>query len=286
MAIRIVTDSASDLPSQLAEQWHIIVLPCYVVIDDRSYRDGLDITSEEFYRRLSSEERIPTTAQPTAADFQSVYEDLLEQGHEIVSIHISGKLSGTLSSALQARLALGDNAASRIEIVDSQLASIPLGLVAIAAAQQAEGSDSHQQVADQIRRELPSTYAYFALDTLEYLQKGGRIGKAQAFLGSVLNVKPILTLRDGEAHPVERLRNRDRALRRLGELAHQLAPLQRLAVIHSTEPERAETLLGLLSDLLPAEQVVRARFGPTLGTYLGPGAVGVALTRAGDILNS
>ena len=286
MAIRIVTDSSADLPPEVAERRNITVVPCYVVIGDQSYRDGIDISSEEFYRRLLSDPRLPTTAQPTVADFQSVYRDLLDQGHQVVSIHISGKLSGTLSSAQQARTALGNSDDSRIEIVDSQLASICLGLVAIAAAQRAEDYDSHQQVADETRRDLSLTYGYFALDTLEYLQRGGRIGRAQAFIGSVLNVKPILTLRDGEAHPVERLRNRDRALRRLGELAHQLAPLQQLAVIHSTEPEEAETLLSSLSSLLPAERVVSARFGPTLGTYLGPRAVGVALTRSGDILKS
>ena len=141
-------------------------------------------------------------------------------------------------------------------------------------------------MADQVRSNLPLTHAYFLLDTLEYLQKGGRIGKAQAFIGSVLSVKPILTIRDGEAHPAERLRNRGRALNRLGELTHQLAPIQQLAVIHSTEPEEAETLLSSLSSLVPAEQVVAARFGPTLGTYLGPRAVGVALTRSGDMLKS
>ena len=286
MAIRIVTDSSADLPPQLAERWNITVVPCYVVIDDYSYRDGIDISSEDFYRRLLSDLTLPTTAQPTVADFESVYRDLLDQGHQVVSIHISGKLSGTLNSARQARTALGNSDASRIEIVDSQLASICLGLVVIAAAQRADDYDSHQQVADQIRQDLPLTHGYFALDTLEYLQKGGRIGKAQAFIGSVLNVKPILTLRDGEAHPVERLRNRERALRRLGELTHRLAPLQQLAVIHSTEPQEAETLLSTLSSLLPAEQVVAARFGPTLGTYLGPRAVGVALTRSGDILKS
>ena len=286
MAVRVVVDSASDLPLDLAEQLNITVVPCYVVMGDRSYRDGLDMTADEFYARLSSEPRLPTTAQPSAADFQSVYRDLLDQGHHIVSVHISSKLSGTLSSAQQAQAALGEAGEGRIEIVDSQLASISQGLVAVSAARQAGGSDSHQQVAERIRMQLPLTATYFALDTLEYLQKGGRIGKAQAFVGSVLNVKPILTLRDGEAHPMERLRNRDRAIRRVVELTRQMAPLQQLAVIYSTEPERAETLLDQLSGLLLAEQVVTARFGPTLGTYVGPRALGVAFTRAGGELKS
>ena len=124
------------------------------------------------------------------------------------------------------------------------------------------------------------------LDTLTYLQKGGRIGRAQAFLGSVLNVKPILTIQDGEAHPVERVRNRQRSLGRLVELTQQMAPIKELAVIYSTEPDEAEALRGRLSSLLPSEDIVVARFGPTLGTYIGPGGLGVGLARAGDILKS
>ncbi len=135
-----------------------------------------------------------------------------------------------------------------------------------------------------MRRDLPLTQCFFLLDTLEYLQKGGRIGKAHAFLGSVLGVKPILTIRDGEVHPMERPRNRERALRRLVDLAHEQAPLRQLAVIYSTEPDLAEGLRGRLSGLLPENEIVITRFGPTLGTYVGPKALGIALTRAGGAL--
>ena len=286
MAVRIVTDSSADLPSDLAQRWNITVVPCYVIIGDQSYRDGVDISPDEFYRSLAANPQLPTTAQPSVADFQTVYQELLGLGHEVVSIHISGKLSGTLNSAQQARTAMGEEAVGRIEIIDSQLASIPLGLVALSAGQQAENADSHQRVAERVRRDLPLIHSYFALDTLTYLQKGGRIGRAQAFLGSVLNVKPILTIQDGEAHPVERVRNRQRSLRRLVELAQQLAPIKELAVIYSTEPEEAEALKSKLSALLPAENIVVARFGPVLGTYIGPGGLGVALARADDILKS
>jgi len=285
MAIRIVTDSSSDLPRHLAEQWSISVVPCYVVIDDHPFRDGVEIPPDEFYQKLASNARLPTTTQPSAADFQTVYGELLGQGHQIVSIHVSGKLSGTLNSAEQAKVALGE-AAAGIEIVDSRLVSIPLGLMALAAAQMAGQAGSPQEVADQARRDVPLTNGFFMLDTLEYLRKGGRIGKAHAFVGSVLGVKPILTIRDGEAHPVERPRNRDRATRRLVELAHELSPFSHLAVIYSTEPEQAEDLRGRLSGLLPSDDVVVARFGPTLGTYIGPKSLGVAFVRAGDILKS
>jgi DegV family protein with EDD domain len=281
MAIRIVADSAADLPPELAQQWNITVVPCYVIANDVIYRDGVDILPDQFYHQLETNPRLPTTAQPSAADFQSVYQGLLAQGHQIISIHLSSKLSGTLNSAEQARASLGDEAGRSIEIIDSQLASVPLGLVALAAAQKAQNSDSPRQLAEQVRQDLPLATGFFLLETLEYLQRGGRIGKAHAFLGSVLGVKPILTIRDGEAHPMERLRNRDRAVRRLVELAGQLAPLRHLAVIYSTERERAEDLRGRLSSLAPQNEIIVTRFGPTLGTYAGPGALGVGLIRAG-----
>ena len=207
MAIRVVTDSTSDLPAELAQRWHITVLPCYVVEGDVTYRDGVDLSHDQFYRRLTSNASLPTTAQPSPADFRDVYEELLGQGHQVISIHVSGKLSGTLNSAEQAKSSLVE--AAPIEIIDSQLASIPLGLAVLAAAEQSEQADSYQQVAGKVRRDLPLTHGFFLLDTLEYLQKGGRIGRAQAFLGSMLSVKPILKLQDGEAHPVERPRTWD-----------------------------------------------------------------------------
>lgn len=278
MATRIVTDSSADLPPELAQRWDITVIPCNIVADDVNYKDGVDLLPDEFYRRLVSSSRLPTTSQPSVADFQEVYRNLLGQGHHIISIHVSGKLSGTLNSAEQARVLLGHSVP--VEIIDSQLASIGLGLVVLAATRLAQGAMTYQQVAEQVRRDLPRTRVFLLLDTLEYLQKGGRIGKAQAFVGSLLSVKPILTLQDGEVHPVERPRNRERALRRLVELLRELAPARQLAVVHSTEPDQAAELRRQLADLLPEDQIIVSRFGATLGTYVGPKALGVALTSA------
>ena len=277
MTIRIVTDSSCDLPSDLIQQHGITVLPCYVVVDDQTFKDGVEIQADDFYHRLQAEGRTPTTAQPTPSDFQQVYSDLVGQGHQIISIHVSGKVSGTLNSAEQAKASLDDG--SGVEIIDSQLASIALGLVVLDAAIVAsEGGDVHE-VAAKVRETLGQHHCLFALDTLEYLQKGGRIGKARAFMGSVLHVKPILRMQDGEAHPVERPRNQERAMRRLLELAQELAPVRRLAVIYSTDPERMAELKQSLSGLLPADQIIETRFGATLGTYFGPDAVGLAVTQ-------
>lgn len=277
MAIRIVTDSSADLPAELARQRQITVLPSYVMINGVSYQDGVDLSHDDFYQRLVSMERPPTTAQPSTADFQSAYSTLLEQGDQILSIHLSAKLSGTLNSAEQAKSALSADAA--IRIIDSRLASIPLGLVVLAAAEAAESADSLQDLADHVRVGLPLSEGFFLLDTLEFLEKGGRVGKAQAFLGSVLRVKPILKLVDGEAHPVERPRTHARGMARLLELARQLGPAERVAVIYSTEEEDARHLRRNLADLAPEEEIIMARFGPTLGTYVGPGALGIALIR-------
>ena len=212
------------------------------------------------------------------ADFQEIYRDLVGQGHQVISIHVSAKLSGTLNSAEQAKASLDDS--SQVEIIDSKLASIPLGLAVLEAASiMANGTEFHE-AANEIRQGLDRHHGLFSLDTLEYLQKGGRIGKARAFMGSILSVKPILRLQDGEAHPVERPRNLERAMRRLVELTHELAPVQRLAVIHSTDADRMATLKEQLTDLLPADQIIEARFGSTLGTYIGPDALGVAIIQA------
>ncbi|MDE2779915.1 MAG: DegV family protein [Chloroflexota bacterium] len=278
MGVRIVTDSTSDLPPAVAEELNITVVPANVVIDDVTYRDGVDMTSDEFYERLVNGPRLPTTSQPSVGTFQAAYQEILGQGDEIVSIHVSGKLSGTVNSAEQARASIGPD--TPIEVVDSGGASIALALIVAAAAEAAPSSSSRQELADQVRRDLPRTSAVFSLDTLEYLQKGGRIGKAQAFVGSLLSVKPILTLEDGEVHPLERPRNHQRAMRRLVEMTREKAPAARVGVAYSTDEQWAADLRASLSDLVPEDQIMTVRFGPALGTYVGPRAVGVAVTSA------
>ena len=278
MALRIVTDSAGDFPVDLLDRWNVTVVPAYVIVDDVSHRDGIDISADEFYQQLVSAARLPTTSQPTAADFEAVYRDLLGQGHEVLSIHVSAKLSGTVNSAQQAKSSVGEDAP--IEIIDSQLASMPMGLAVLDAAQLAEGSDSLSDLTAKVRSRLGSHQAFFVLDTLEYLAKGGRIGKAAAFMGSILSVKPILTLQDGEVHPVERPRTVAKAQSRLIELVSQQRPFDQVAVIYSTDLQAAERLRDSLSDLLPLEEIILARFSPALGVYVGPNAQGIAFSRS------
>ena len=277
MAIRIVTDSVADLPTALASANDITVIPCYVIIGSETYKDGVEITPDRFYSRLKGLSRLPTTSQPTIADFQEVYQRLLDQGHQIVSIHVSSKLSGTVNSATQAKGAIGDS--SPIEIVDSQMASGPMGLIVLDAAQMAREMSDYREVARRVRQTLVRNHGFVLVDTLEYLKKGGRIGKAQAFVGGMLKVKPILTIRDGEVHPVERPRSLDRAKNRIIEIARDLAPVRQVNVSYSTDRVQALALRAELAELVDPEHLIESRFGPVLGTYLGPNALGVAVTQ-------
>ena len=280
MAIRIVTDSVADLPPALASANDITAVPAYVIIGNETFREGLDISADRFYERLGTLPRLPTTSQPTMADFQEVYRRLLDQGHQIVSIHVSGKLSGTVNSATQAKASLGDSA--QIEIVDSELASSPQALMVLNAAEWAREMTDFHELARRVRQSLPSYYCYVLVDTLEFLQKGGRIGKAAAFLGGMLKVKPILTIQDGEVHPVERPRSSERGKARIIELARGVAPVQRINVSYSTDRAQALSVRAELAELVDPEHIVESRFGPVLGTYLGPNALGIAVSQGND----
>ena len=280
MAVKLVTDSTCDLPKGVAQQWDITVVPCNVHFGDDVYKDGVDMDPDAFYQRLVSSPSLPTTAQPSVNDFLQVYKTFSEEGDDVVSVHLAAKFSGTLNSTIQARDALSPSSpagAGRIEIIDSQSTSMGLGLISLEAARMIKEGASCDQVVEGVQAALPRTHAYFLLDTLEYLQKGGRIGKASAFLGSLLSIKPILECRDGEAHPVERVRTRERGLQKLVEIVNGLAPAKLLSVVHSTVPDEAEALRERFSDLVPKEEIIVSRFGPVVGTYLGPGALGVSL---------
>lgn len=275
MSVRIVTDSTADIPSPLAQELAIVVVPLNVQFGEVVFRDGVDLGTEEFFRRLVRSPALPTTSQPSAGAFLEVYSRLAAEGAEIVSLHISAKLSGTLNSAQVAKESL--DVPCRIELMDSQSASLGLGLTAIAAARAAQAGASFQEVVALVRRRIDATTLLVFVDTLEYLQRGGRIGRAQAFLGGLLNVKPLLTLREGEIHPVERVRTRARALERLYEYAANYVQIEDLAVLHSTSPQEAQGLIRRLGGLFPEQQVLLATYGPVIGTHLGPGAMGVVV---------
>ena len=280
MAVKIVTDSTADLPKQVTRELDITVVPLNVHFGEESFQDGIDLDSDTFFQRITTEARLPTTSQPSVGAFLETYRGLLEAGHQVVSIHISAKLSGTMNSALQAQEQLG--AGDRLAVVDSLQVGLALGVVARAVARLVQDGASLTETVALAPGISERVRLFVLLETLEYLQKGGRIGKAQAFLGSLLHIRPILTVRDGEVHPLERVRARQRGLERLCQLAAERGSLQQVGICHSTTPEDALALEEQVHPLLAdGVRVFQARFGPVLGTHVGPGAVGIAL-EAGD----
>ena len=280
MTVKVITDSTADLPPALAEELGITVVPLNVHFGTEVYRDGVEITADEFYRRLVTASRLPTTSQPTPGDFLSAYDEMGQTTDEILSVHISAKLSGTMNSATQAREEYGGEC--RIEIIDSLQGSMGLGMLAIAAAEAARRGDSLDDVVTETRAAIPKVGFIGLLDTLEYLEKGGRIGKAQAFVGSLLRIKPLLTIRDGEAHPLERARTRAKGVDRMCELVQAEMPLKDLAVVYTTTPDEARALGQRLQSYLPQGEVILSQVGPVVGTYLGPGVLGVAFRKQSE----
>jgi DegV family protein with EDD domain len=280
VTVRVVTDSTSDLPKQAAVDAGLVVEPLNVHFGGEVFRDGVDITAEAFYKRLVTANPLPTTSQPSVGAFLETYERLAREGATgIVSVHISAKLSGTYNSAIQAKAEFKGRIP--IEVVDTEQASLGLAFTAMAAAKAAKGGASARQVAEVVKAAAKRAHFFGTVDTLDYLVKGGRIGKAQAFLGGVLKIKPVISIHEGVAHPVERCRTLAKALDRMVEIAREAAPLESIGVLHSTTPDVAQTLAERVKELSPDGKVLIAQFGPVVGTYLGPGALGIGLLSRG-----
>ena len=248
-------------------------MPLNVHFGTDTFRDGIDLSADEFYERLVASPRPPTTSQPSVGAFLEVYQKALEGADGVVSVHISAKVSGTWNSAVQAREQLSDS--SKVTVVDTGQASMGLGWVAVAAARAAQAGASMDEVASLARSAAEQVRVLFLVDTLEYLQKGGRIGKAQAMFGSVLAIKPLLTIQEGEVHPLERVRTRGKGVARLVQLVQEAAPLQSMAVLYTTTEDEARALAERLSPCVPSGQVIVGRLGTVVGTYAGPGLLGV-----------
>ncbi|MFC2016167.1 DegV family protein [Chloroflexota bacterium] len=279
MKIKIVTDSTSDLPPRLAEELGITVVPVYVHFGDKVYRDRVDISEDEFYQRLQSDPIHPTTEPPTPQDFAAVYQKLSQDADGIISIHISSKLSATSNSALLAKELVETECP--IEVVDSQLVTMGLGLLAMAAATVAKSGKSLPQVVEEVKQTIPSIYLLGFLDTLKYLALGGRIGKAKALLGSVLSVKPMLTVKDGELEPAGQVRSRANGMDRLYDFVKNATDIQDLAIVYSTTPDEAQSLAERMDSIFAEERTRLVRLGPALGVHGGPGVLFVALREKG-----
>ncbi len=274
MAVRIVTDSTADLPPGAAHQLGVSVVPLSVIFGEQVYKEGIDITHDLFYDMLIRGRVHPTTSAPSVGDFLAVYEPLLNETDEIVSIHVSAKLSATYNNACQAAQHLADRGA-RIEVIDSQLVSMGLGFLILRAARALQGGASVGDVRAVVERGIPHVHTIFVLDTLEYLRRGGRIGRARAFLGAVLRVKPLLSLRHGEVHPEERVRTKAHALERIFQIVTSQPRIQEAAVAYSTNAQEAEEMRRRLAAALPEVNIYVTRLGPVIGVHGGPGVIGV-----------
>ena len=279
MTVRIVTDSTSDIDGGTAQGMGITVVAQNVHFGTLSFEDNVTITPDEFYGRLATARELPTTSQASPGRFKEVYDELGRDADGIVSIHISSRISGTCNSARQG--ALATSAGCPVEVIDSGQASMGLGLIVLAAAEAAMQGAGQTEVISTALTAASRAQCLCLFETLEYLRKGGRIGKAQALLGSALKIKPMIIVRDGEVHPLGRARTFPRALARMKETVSEFAPIKSLAVMHSTTPEVAAEVADDLKELLPAGSEPHiARFGPALGVYAGPGALGIALMQA------
>lgn len=280
VSVRIVTDSTADLPQEVIDSLAIIVAPLHVYFGEEEFEDCVTIARDEFYRRLTAPgQRLPRTAAPSSGAFSALYERAAVDSDAIVSIHISPKLSGTYASAAAARTTA--RARCPIAVIDSANTCLGLGLLVVQAATLACDGAGFEDIVRITEASVPRTRFFGALGTLEYLRRGGRIGRATSFLGSMLHISPVLGVQDGDVYPIERVRGRRRALDRICELVAGYGMLSHLAVGHTTDEAGMDALAERLSSVFPRERMLRAQCGATLGTYLGPGAFGVALIQAG-----
>ena len=280
MTLRIVTDSTCDLPREAIQALGITVVPLSILFGDEELLDGVDIQAEQFFRRLERDPTMPTTAQPSPALFTRAYQRLVEEGAtEILSIHLSAKLSGTLESARQG--AQGVEGA-RIDFLDSATVSLGLGIGVMEAAKAARAGASLDEAkaltADIFRR----THIFVTLDTLEYLRRGGRMSRGQELLGTLLKVKPVLSVENGEVIPVGRVRTRQRAVEDIISRCADLRPVEHLFVIHSTTPDEANYVRDRIAALDTGAAITVGRITPVIGVHGGPGVLGVGVVTAPD----
>jgi DegV family protein with EDD domain len=282
MTVKIVTDSTSDLMPETASEMGITIVPLNVhfgtEIGTETYQDGIDLKAEDFYRRLEQCKTLPTTSAPAPGTFAEVYDKLAKETDEILVITISSKLSATYKAAVDGKAVMKSKA--RLEIIDSLSAMVGLGLIVISAAKAAKAGAGLDEVIDVVRGSMGRVDFRLAFDTLEYLRKGGRIGTAQAFLGSALKVNPILTIKNGLTEGVTRVRSRAKAVDYLGDFVMGFPDVEELAIEDATTPAESGILAERLGSKFPRERIHWMKVGPVIGTHVGPHVIGVGVLPA------
>ena len=275
--IRIITDSTCEAPDALLHHPAVSVVPLSVVFGQTALRDGIDITREEFWRRLPTSDPLPSTSQATPVDFLSLFQQHTAAGDEVIAVTISAKLSGTYDSAISARNSLPT---APIDVVDSRSTSVGLGLMLQEAVTMTDAGASRDAIVAKLARMREQIRVIFVVETLEYLQRGGRIGKAQAFVGTLLKFKPLLAIVDGEIVPVTRVRSRAKALETMQETllqqVSQRGPQVRLALTQALAPDEAKAVGAKLATSFGTSQIFTADLGPVLVVHVGPGTIGAA----------
>ncbi len=277
MRLRIVTDSTCDLPADVIARYGICVLPLYLNVGKQSFLDGIDMTRDEFYSRLPTFPVHPTTAGPSPQKFRLLYETLAKQGaSDVLTNHVSTTWSGVVNVA---QAAARETASTRVTVLDSRQLSLGLGFLVETAAKLAAAGHSVSEIKARLTAQIERTHVFAVLDTLEFLKRSGRVNQLVASLGNLLQIKPILTVYDGQVS-AERVRTHERALARLVEMLHGVGPLERVALVHAAAPKRVAELRAKAATLLPTGDLLVADVTPTIGVHIGPGAAGFVAVAA------
>lgn len=275
--VKVVVDSTADLPPELAAEWEITVVPCLVHFGRETFREGVNLSHAEFYRRLEEGAGLPTTSAPGPGVFEAFYRQLAAETDQIISIHLSSRLSAVYNAA---RLGAEGFEKTEIAVVDSHSVTMGLGWLAVIAARAARAGSSLEEIVRLVEAARPCVRVFALLDTLEYLRRGGRVSRLVAMLGALLDVKPMISVEGGDVLPLGRVRSRRKAVAWLASLVEGLGPLAELAVLHSRARREAEALADRLAAFLPRERMVIAEVGTVIGTHVGPNSLGVACVTA------
>lgn len=273
--VKIITDSSADLLPEVAASLGITVLPLNIHLGNKVLREGIDINAQEYFERLAHSDAFPKMTPPAPDLFESTYAELLKQTDQIVAIHLSGKISQTFAYAQRAAMPLLGRA--QIHVIDSQLISVGQGMLVTAAAQAAIQGADVDEVVRLVRGMIPRIYIAFFSDTLDYLERGGRIRTAQAILGGMLNIKPLLIFEDGDIVALEKVRTRAKAIEKLVEFIVEFTHIERMVILHSTTPEDVNLLIEQINLAMPNLNMRVELYGPSLGVHFGPGALGVVV---------
>ncbi|MAR35039.1 MAG: fatty acid-binding protein DegV [Chloroflexi bacterium] len=280
MKIAVVTDSTSDIPANIATKNKISVVPLNLHVENKTYLDNIDISADELYEMLPSSSVAPTTSAPSAGTFIEVYENLLKSYDQIISIHISSKLSLTHGSAVNAAKEINKKK-KLVEVINSETASMALGLTSIIVAETIKKNNISLDEAKELSKNLSERSTFLGMvPTLKYLVRGGRIGKAKGFVGSLLKFKPILTMQDGEAHPLVRVRSIEKGINKLKELAQENSPLEKISVLYTTEKDKAEEIAEDIKSFDKKIDPIIAQLGPVIGAHLGPNVLGLGYIKS------